>query len=74
VTPPPSAEIRTHTGSPESLLNLAAWLYDAHPAAWLVGIPAEQFEMGQHFSARTEMGVREALSQVERLIAEMENK
>jgi hydrogenase maturation protease len=65
--------LQTHKSSPESLLNLAAWLYDAHPSAWLIGIPAEQFELGHDFSARTKAGTCEALLAVEKLIAKIKS-
>lgn len=50
-----------HRVTPEYLLALAAGLYGAHPRAWLVGIPAHDFDVGETLSAATRAGVCAAL-------------
>lgn len=50
-----------HTCSPQTLLALAALLYDRLPAAWLLTIPAQGFELGAGFSPLTVGGISHAL-------------
>ena len=57
-----------HTSDPQMLLAIAQALYNAHPQAWWIGIPAVDFELGYDFSAITEQGMEEALEEIDRLI------
>jgi len=60
---------RTHFISPESLLTLSQQLYQHTPAkAYLVGIPASQFEFSEELSARTQQAVNECCAMVEKYL------
>jgi Ni,Fe-hydrogenase maturation factor len=49
-----------HTGGPEELLALARQVYGASPEAWLMGLPAFSFEVGEPISERAAEGLRRA--------------
>ncbi len=63
-----------HTGSPGALLRLTKALYGVAPPAWLVAIPAESFDAGDHFSSTTAAAVPEAVREVEHLVRTMEER
>lgn len=56
-----------HQCGPREILALAECLYQARPAAWLVGIPAEDFSLGGSFSPKA----RQALAQAERAVLDL---
>jgi hydrogenase maturation protease len=61
---------RTHFISPESLLALSQQLYEHLPAkAYVVGIPASQFEFSEKLSAQTESAMHECVELVDRMIS-----
>jgi hydrogenase maturation protease len=63
---------RTHFISPESLLALSKLLYQRIPAkAYIVGIPASQFEFSEELSAQTELAMHECVELVDRMICEV---
>jgi hydrogenase maturation protease len=57
-----------HTSDPQMLLAIAQALYNHHPEAWWVGIPAVNFELSDRLSPRTEQGMADALEEIDRLI------
>jgi hydrogenase maturation protease len=60
---------RTHFISPESLLRLSQQLYQRMPLkAYIVGIPASQFEFSEELSASTKKAVEESILLVESLL------
>ena len=62
---------RTHFISPESLLALSRQLYQRLPAeAYVVGIPASQFEFSEALSEPTEQAMHECVDLVSRMILE----
>ena len=59
----------THFISPESLLSLSQQLYQHLPAkAYIIGIPASQFEFSEELSAQTAQGVIDCVTIVEQII------
>jgi hydrogenase maturation protease len=61
---------RTHFISPESLLSLSQQLYQRIPTkAYVVGIPASQFEFSEELSAQTEKAMRECVAIVEKKLS-----
>jgi hydrogenase maturation protease len=63
---------RTHFISPESLLALSKLLYQRIPAkAYIVGIPASQFEFSEELSAQTDLAMHECVELVDRMIREV---
>lgn len=58
-----------HHCDPRSLLALAQALYGHSPAAWLVTIPAVDFEFGETLSPIAQQGVTDALIHIHRLLA-----
>jgi hydrogenase maturation protease len=68
----PSADAdqpRTHFISPESLLALSQLLYQHIPAkAYVVGIPASQFEFSEELSAQTDQAMHECVAVVEKYL------
>jgi hydrogenase maturation protease len=57
-----------HASDPRALLALAEALYGRHPAAWSIGVPAHNFELGAALSPQAERGLAAALQQVRDLI------
>jgi len=62
---------RTHFISPESLLALSQQLYQHIPTkAYVVGIPASQFEFSEELSTATKNGVDESVRLVNKILSE----
>ncbi|HEY9832991.1 MAG TPA: hydrogenase maturation protease [Stenomitos sp.] len=59
-----------HTSAPKGLLAIAQALYNYYPQAWLVAIPAQNFELGYSLSLLAEQGMEEALNIIDELIRE----
>lgn len=58
-----------HHCDPRSLLALAQTLYGHSPTAWLITIPAVDFEFGETLSPIAQQGVTDALIHIRRLLA-----
>jgi hydrogenase maturation protease len=59
---------RTHFISPESLLSLSHQLCQRKPSkAYVIGIPASEFEFSEELSARTLHAVEDCVKEVEKL-------
>lgn len=54
----------THNVDPRSLLALSQTLYNSHPHAWCINVPAINFEMGETLSPVAEQGVSQALEKI----------
>jgi hydrogenase maturation protease len=69
----PKTEIdqpRTHFFSPASLLSFSQQLYGRTPSrAYLVGIPASEFEFSEHVSSATAKAIIECMNIVDRLLS-----
>jgi Ni,Fe-hydrogenase maturation factor len=60
---------RTHFISPESLLRLSQQLYQHMPLkAYVIGIPASQFEFSEELSESTKKAVEESVILAESLL------
>jgi hydrogenase maturation protease len=57
-------EMRVHLSNPESLMALAQAVFGRMPQAWLVTIPAVQFEFGAMLSEATQKGIADALGMI----------
>ncbi|MBD2136282.1 hydrogenase maturation protease [Anabaena sp. FACHB-1237] len=57
-------EINGHTGDPRSLIALAQILYGHCPAAWLITVPGENFELSDRLSSKAEKGMAIALTKI----------
>lgn len=57
-----------HASNPRSLLALVQTLYKRAPQAWLVTIPAVNFELGEEISLVARQGIKLAIAEIERLI------
>jgi hydrogenase maturation protease len=68
VEPCRSDIVTSHTSDPRVLLTLAQVLYGHHPQAWLIAVPATNFEPGNRFSSVAERGMAQALKQINYLI------
>jgi hydrogenase maturation protease len=64
----PFGDATTHTLSPGALLSLTAALYDAHPAAFLVSVPASTTQHSEALSERTDAACQDAASLVLELL------
>lgn len=53
-----------HISNPPSLLALAQLLYNHAPPAWLVTVPAVNFELGENLSEIAQQGLAAALEQI----------
>jgi hydrogenase maturation protease len=59
---------RTHFISPESLLSLSRQLYQRIPhKAFIIGIPASEFEFSEELSEKTSLGIEDCVKEVEKL-------
>jgi hydrogenase maturation protease len=61
-----------HISDPHMLLALAQALYGHHPQAWLIAIPAVNFELSEQLSPIAEQGIDDALEEIDRLIRSTE--
>jgi len=62
---------RTHFISPESLLTLSQQLYQHLPTkAYVVGIPASQFEFSEKLSEPTDLAMHKCVELVDQMIGE----
>jgi hydrogenase maturation protease len=66
----PGGGATTHTITPAALLALAAAIYGAAPAAWLVSVPASEMGHGEILSPTTTAACEDAARVVERLLSE----
>ncbi|GAB4210505.1 MAG: hydrogenase maturation protease [Coleofasciculaceae cyanobacterium] len=57
-----------HSSMPRALLAIALALYNYYPQAWLVAIPAKNFELGDSLSPLAQGGMEQALEVILRLI------
>jgi hydrogenase maturation protease len=62
VTPSPAPECLGHTGDPGRLLALTAAVHGRRPRAWLLTVPAADFDFGEALSLVAEDGLRSALA------------
>ena len=60
--------ITTHSSNPRSLLYLTKILYNHSPHAWLISVPAVNFELGESLSSVAEQGITDALEKIDNLL------
>lgn len=70
VVPEPGVDVAAHISDPRALLALARALFGRCPPAWLITIPASNFDFGAGLSPATEQGIAPALSAVRRLLSQ----
>ncbi|HBB36354.1 MAG TPA: hydrogenase maturation protease [Cyanobacteria bacterium UBA8803] len=58
-----------HVSDPRSLLALTQVVYGHSPPAWLITIPAINFEFGENLSPLAQQGVTLALNEIRHLLA-----
>jgi hydrogenase maturation protease len=63
------ATLDMHISDPAGLLALAEALYGRAPAAWLLTLPAQQFELGTPLSPQTRRALPVARRRLRRIIA-----
>lgn len=68
VEPCRSDLVTSHTSDPRVLLTLAQVLYGHHPQAWLIAVPAANFELGHRLSSVAQRGIHQALEQINDLL------
>jgi len=66
----PGSQGSAHHATPQGLLALAADLYGATPAAGLVAVPVERFDLGSGLSERARRGVRRAVELISDRVCE----
>lgn len=74
-TPEPSSGstcMLSHASTPATLLALSQILYGTHPLAWVMEIPATNFQLGHEFSPQTEAGLHAALVEIEHIFRQGE--
>lgn len=57
-----------HSSDPRSLLAFTEHLYDRTPHAWVIAIPAFNFDFGESLSPLTEKNMEDALEEIDYLI------
>ncbi|MFB2921341.1 MULTISPECIES: hydrogenase maturation protease [Aerosakkonema] len=68
IEPIESGKTMTHTSDPRSLLALTKALYGRYPHAWLVKVPAVNFELGESLSPIAQKGIDDALEEIDYLL------
>lgn len=63
------AALEIHIGAPGALLSLAQTIYGLAPRAYLITLPARQFDLGAPLSARTRRALPVARQRIRGLIA-----
>lgn len=66
----PSTSTGAHQVDPSTVLELAQMVYDRTPTAWMLHLPAEQFELGAALSESARAGLAEALERLRGLVDE----
>jgi len=69
LAPRDGAQSLGHASDPQALLALTRTVFGRRPRAWLVTIPAIDFDVGRPLSAVAKEGIQAALEQVRTLIA-----
>jgi hydrogenase maturation protease len=64
------ATVLSHCGGPAELLALAVALTGCQPDAWLLAVPASDFDYGIRLTPSAQRGVTEALLQIRTWIAD----
>jgi hydrogenase maturation protease len=65
---PDSEQPRTHFISPASILSLSCKLYERAPSrAYVIGIPASNFELSEELSQQTSQAVNDCVDEVRKL-------
>jgi hydrogenase maturation protease len=67
LTPAYKKEGVGHTGDPRELLALAQGLYGCIPEAWMVILPARNFEFGETISTITKQGINDGVEYVAKM-------
>jgi hydrogenase maturation protease len=67
ISPDTSAPSLDHTADPRRLLALTQALHGRCPEAWLVGVPAADFEFGEELSPIARHGFTKALALIQQL-------
>ena len=67
----PDISPASHIVAAQSLLALAAACYDRSPPAWLITVPANEFEMTEQVSPAARQNVIAAVRAVERLVDDL---
>ena len=70
IAPADSSRVTTHAADPRALLAMTQEIYDTVPAAWLLKVPAVNFEHGEELSVVTRRGVEAAVDEIRTLAAE----
>lgn len=68
IEPDELGKVMTHHTDPRSLLALSQTLYGYYPRAWLVKVPAVNFELGDRLSSVAEQGISDALDEIDYLL------
>jgi hydrogenase maturation protease len=67
VQPAMHGVISAHRSDPAALAGLAQSLFGHCPPAWMVTVPAVEFDFGERFSPLAQQGVAEAVLKVQQL-------
>jgi hydrogenase maturation protease len=70
VTPADSLQLMAHASSPEHLLALARRLFGNAPTAWMLALPAKNFDLGETLSPLTESAIADAVAEIRRMAGE----
>jgi len=67
LAPDDSCPVSSHATDPRALLALARELYGHAPGAWLLKVPAENFEHGESLSELSQRGIEDAVGEIRKL-------
>jgi hydrogenase maturation protease len=67
VAPAESSQVMAHAANPATMLALARDVFGHAPRAWLLTIPIEDMEIGDHLSAFAQRGMAVAIERIKEL-------
>jgi len=68
LSPADSAQIMAHAADPRTMLALARDVFGHVPRAWWLTIPAQNLEIGEEFSTRAKVGLRDAIAEIKKIL------
>jgi hydrogenase maturation protease len=66
--PADTAQIMAHAADPRTMLALARDVFGHAPRAWWLTIPAQNLGIGEEFSTRAKVGLKDAIVEIKKIL------